>query len=143
MSDIVVTVPKTFTHPCAPGKQGLAAWIAEGDAAGDEPGRNFLHANDVEWEFSVYGARPVIASGERVYVVCEGKLRGFAPLERLEFSARRSTAPRLYGLGRSVFVRKGGAVAVTIPEAITGFRGWRYRWWDRSIEVPFPDWKTP
>lgn len=31
MSDVVVTVPKNFTHPDFPGLRGLAAWIAEGD----------------------------------------------------------------------------------------------------------------
>lgn len=48
------------------------------------------------------------------------------------------------GEGRFEFalVRRAGAVAVTIPEPITGFRGWRYRWWPREAEVPFPDWRT-
>ena len=36
----------------------------------------------------------------------------------------------------------GGAVAVTIPERVTGFRGWRRRWWERDAEVPFPGWRT-
>jgi hypothetical protein len=35
-----------------------------------------------------------------------------------------------------------GAVAVTIPERIHGFRGYRQRWWPREAEQPFPDWRT-
>lgn len=125
MSDVVVTVPKTFTHPYAPGKVGLAAWVAEGDAAG-QPWTGDL------WDFTTYGGRPSIAPGERVYVVCEGKLRGYAPLVELIAEGRCLT-----------FMRGGGAVAVTIQAPITGFRGWRYRWWERADEVPFPEWTTP
>lgn len=44
---------------------------------------------------------------------------------------------RGYGL-----IRRGGAVAVTIPQQIPGFRGFRYCWWDRALEVPFPEWRT-
>jgi hypothetical protein len=51
--DIVVTVPKTFTHECAPGKRGLAAWIAEGDAAGET-------WSGTHWSFTVGGAEPNI-----------------------------------------------------------------------------------
>jgi hypothetical protein len=41
-------------------------------------------------------------------------------------------------------VRHGGAVAVTVPLLpVSGFRGWRYRWWDAASEVPFPDWRRP
>lgn len=117
MSDVVVTVPKTF---------GLDTWIAEGDAAG-EPWTG------QEWDFTVGGFLPNIRPGERVYVVFNGKLRGYAPLVRLE-----EIDFRYFSL-----VRAGGAVAVTVPEYIRGFRGWRYRWWDRSSEIPFPDWRTP
>ena len=123
MSDVVVTVPKTFTYELAPGKVGLAAWISEGDAAG-EPWTG------EEWYFGTWGARPKIEPGERVYVVCEGRLRGYAPLIRID------------GYGRELyFVRGGGAVAVTLAQPIVGFRGWRYRWWERADEMPFPDWK--
>lgn len=113
-----MTVPLTF---------GLDAWIAEGDAAGD-PWSGEL------WDFSVCGARPDISPGDRVYVVYNRKLRGYAPLVELI----QDTNPRRWFL-----VRGGGAVAVTIPEEIIGFRGWRRRWWDRSIEVPFAAWKRP
>jgi hypothetical protein len=53
MSDVVVTVPKNFTHPSAPGKRGLAAWLAEGDPPGSE-------WSGTEWMFTTYGPlRPV------------------------------------------------------------------------------------
>lgn len=114
--DVVVTVPKSF---------GLDTWIAEGDAAG-EPW------SGQEWHFYLGGAVPNIQPGERVYVVYNGKLRGYAPLVRVERNG-----------WRLALVRHGGAVAVTIPEYIKGFRGWRKRWWDRSIETPFPNWQIP
>ncbi len=40
-------------------------------------------------------------------------------------------------------------VVVTVPkkfgleEPIKGFRGFRYRWWKREDEQPFPEWRTP
>jgi hypothetical protein len=113
--DVVVTVPKSF---------GLAAWIAEGDAAG-EPW------SGQEWDFYLGGNLPNMAPGDRVYVVYNGKLRGYAPLVRIAVHGEHSFS----------LVRHGGAVAVTIPEFIRGFRGWRYRWWDRIVETPFPDWQ--
>lgn len=122
MSDLVVTLPLSFRYG---GKKGLAAWIAEGDAAGDP-------TTGEEYCFSVGGARPNISVGDRVYIVHARRLRGYAPLVEL---AR--AGPHYWNLWRA-----GGAVAVTVPEEIPGFRGWRYRWWDRAIEVPFPDWKS-
>src|SRR6185503_18573698 len=111
MADIVVTVPKNFTHPDAPGKRGLAAWLAEGDPAGSE-------WSGTEWMFTTYGNVPNIQPGERVYVVCEGKLVGYAPLIRVMIQG--SKVDGYYGpVG---FVRGGGAVACTIPRPITGFR---------------------
>lgn len=130
MPDVVVTVPKTFTHQCAPGQRGLAAWIAEGDAAG-EPWSGEL------WRFSLYGASPRIEPGERVYIVCEDRLRGYAPLVRLDFEQQYKSR------GHIGLIRGGDAVAVTIDLKIKGFRGWRCRWWHRDNEMPFPDWKTP
>ena len=112
--DVVVTVPKSF---------GLKQWIHEGDPAGT-PWSGQL------WAFYFGGAKPNIKVGERVYVVCEGKLRGYAPLHRLDWDGNRGA-----------FIRKGNAVAVTLKETVTGFRGWRYRWWDYTQEIPFPDWK--
>lgn len=132
MSDYVVTVPKAFTHPDAPGKRGLAAWIAEGDAAGEPD-------SGTEWWFETWGPLPSIDQDSRLYIVCEGRLRGYAPIVRVmydEASARN-------GQSHLAFIRRGGAVAVTIDEPITGFRGVRRRWWDRVVERPFPDWRTP
>ena len=130
--DLVVTVPQHFTHPAAPGKHGLAAWIAEGDAAG-EPW------SGQQWHFTTYGPLPQIVSGERIYIVCEGKLRGYAPLLYCLYDRNRLKK----GQTRLSFVRGGNAVAVTINQKIVGFRGYRKRWWDYKDEIPFPDWKEP
>lgn len=114
MADLVVTVPKPLWRD----------WIAEGDAVGaTETGE--------EWGFFVGRTRPRIGPGERLYVVAWNRLRGYAPVTRVEWTERG------WAIGR-----KGGAVAVTIPREIPGFRGWRYRGWDRAIEVPFPEWQT-
>lgn len=124
MADVVVTVPIGFTFAGAPGARGLDAWCAEGDTAGEEETGQL-------WRFTTSGGRPVIARGERVYIVCEDRVRGYSPLVSLRCE------------GRLVhLIRGGGAVAVTIPEKVVGFRGWRYRWWERADEIPFPDWKT-
>lgn len=130
MSDVVVTVPKNFTDWGSDGFElnlrGLAAWIYEGDAA--PPGSTCW--SGTEWHFELGGHKPNISEGERVYVVCEGKLRGYAPLLYLDDLDR----------GRWSLVRGGDAVAVTIDEPIRGFQGWRYRWWELTAERPFPDW---
>ena len=114
MSDVVVTVPKSF---------GLERWAGEGDLPG-EP-----------WSGRYYGytvsACPDIFEGERVYCVYNGRLIGYAPLVDIETDG-----------DRFALIRRGSAVAVTIPEHIPGFRGFRYRWWDREEEVPFPEWRT-
>lgn len=130
MTDVVVTVPKSFDAGNGAAR-GLASWVAEGDAAG-------APWSGESWSFDL-GARrpPKIAEGERVYIVCEGKLRGYAPLYSIETGSSRW--PRL----SYYLVRHGGAVAVTIDEDIRGFRGFRYRWWDRAAERPFPSWRTP
>ena len=116
MADVLVTVPKS---------SGLDTWVAEGDAAG-EPW------SGLEWHFYLGGPVPNIRAGERVYICCNGRVRGYAPLIRIDRSVRG------YAL-----VRHGGAVAVTIPEVVRGFRGFRYRWWDRSVESAFPAWREP
>ncbi len=121
--DIVVTVPK----------EKWDEWIAEGDCAGDDP------ESGREYVFTLRAVSlPNIRPGERVYIVAHGKLRGYAPLTDLQILNR--TAPHHFAL-----VRRGGAVAVTLNnhERVTGFRGYRYRWWDRKREIPFPEWKTP
>lgn len=116
MADIVITIPKKV----------WAEWLEEGDCAGEPyTGRRYVY-----W---TGGRNPTIQPDERVYVVAHGRLRGWAPLDYA------------YGdnAGRIAFVRKGGAVAVTIEEPIRGFRGFRYRWWPLADEVPFPKWRTP
>jgi len=119
VSDIVVTVPKGI----------WLDWLEEGDLPGDPP-------TGETWGFFTWGPKPEIAVGERVYVVSHNRLRGYAPLTRLEWR------PASGGMGHIGFGRRADAVAVTVPEKIRGFRGWRTRWWDRALEVPFPDWKT-
>lgn len=115
MPDLVVTVPKWF----------WPEWIAEGDAAGEpESGE--------EWGFTFSGGRkPNIKPGERLYIVAHGRLRGWAPVVRVE----------KYLDGWAI-VRRGGAVPMTIDKPIKGFQGWRYVWWKREDEKGFPDWKT-
>ena len=115
--DVVVVVPKSF---------GLGTWIREGDPVG-EPW------SGEEWHFYLWGYPPSIKPGERVYIIYNGALRGYAPLVRID-----QFADGRYGL-----VRHGDAVAVSIPEFIQGFRGFRYRWWGYDQEQPFPDWQNP
>src|SRR6266446_7629632 len=115
--DVVVTVPQKF---------GLDTWIAEGQL----PGETW---NENEYHFYLGGYPPAIKPGERVYVVYNGALRGYAPLVRIDRFANNR-----YGL-----VRHGGAVACSIPEYIKGFRGFRYRWWSYEWEQQFPDWQNP
>lgn len=115
MSDVVVTVPKDLWR----------SWIAEGTLPGEGwDGREEFH-------FYLGGERPAIDPGERVYIVAHGMLRGYAPLVRID-----QIDYRQIGL-----VRHGGAEAVTIDEPIRGFRGYRYRWWERDEEHPFPNWR--
>lgn len=114
MSDLVVTVPKHFWFN----------WIDEGDSVGDPP-------TGEEWGFFLGGPRPPGNPGDRLYVVAHGRLRGFAPITSILETAR----------GWAI-CRRAGAEAVTIAGEISGFRGWRHRWWDRSVEIAFPTWKT-
>jgi hypothetical protein len=112
MADLVGTCPKDFWKE----------WIAEGDAAGDPP-------TGEEWGW--YTASPlarIIHPGDRFYVVAHGKLRGWAPVTRLQTSST----------GESFCIcREGGGVACTIDFPIPGFRGLRKRWWPREMEKPF------
>ncbi|RTL20224.1 MAG: hypothetical protein EKK55_18090 [Rhodocyclaceae bacterium] len=119
MADLVVTCPAYF----------WADWIAEGDPVGaDESGE--------EWGFTIARAPKVapIEAGERLYVVAHGRLRGYAPVTRVEI------IPDPHG--SITICRRGGAVAVTIDEPIKGFRNYRRTWWKREAERPFPDWRT-
>jgi hypothetical protein len=115
MADLVVTVPR----------DRWSAWVREGDAAGDPS-----TGKEWGWFCRVDSPVPPIVTGERLYVCSWGRLRGYAPVTRV---LRR----------RDVWVicRRAGAVAVTIPERIHSFRGWRERWWDREVERAFPDWR--
>jgi len=123
MSDVVVTMPLSFRYGEL---KGLEAWASEGDAAGD-PDSGDIYC------FSVGGMKPNIQPGERVYVVHNRRLIGYAPLLELEALNDRGTYWGLY--------RGGNAVAVTVEWAIPGFQGWRYRWWDSADERPFPGWR--
>lgn len=115
MTDVVVTVPKD--------RWGL--WIDEGDLPGEEWSGNV-------YDFYLGGLMPHVTPGERVYIVAYNRLRGYAPLVVI------GEQPHGWSL-----VRHGGAVTITIPESIRGFQGFRYRWWDRADEVPFPTWRDP
>ena len=117
MSDVVVTVPK--------GR--WAEWLAEGQLAG-EPWDGLTQSH-----FWIRRPTPNIAPGERVYIVAHNRLRGYSPLVRVE--ERCWLDP-----GRACLLRHGQAVALTIPESIQGFQGYRYRWWSRLEEVAFPGW---
>ncbi|KKM63649.1 hypothetical protein LCGC14_1509350 [marine sediment metagenome] len=118
MADVVVTVPKAMWRE----------WIEEGDLPGEEA-RYDSH-------FWLGGNLPRIAPGERVYIVAHGKLRGFAPLVRVERSCELRPSV-------GCLLRQGAAEAVTITEPIRGFQGFRYRWWSREDERPFPNWQRP
>lgn len=100
------------------------AWIEEGDLPGQ------IWSGNYSW-FRLGKNRPVKSCpGDRVYVICRKKLIGYSPL---------------YGIknvdGVNYLVRRGEAIAVTIDQEIKGFQGFRYRWWNRNDEEPFPDWK--
>ena len=119
MADCVVTVPKHLWQ----------VWIEEGDLPG-EPWSGY------ESHFWVRQPPAQWHIGMRVYIVAHGKLRGYAPIIWSELECALNPS-------RSCLLRGGGAVAVTIAQTIPGFRGYRYRWWDRRTEVLFPEWRTP
>ena len=114
--DVVVTIPQMFWRE----------WLSEGDLASVDRPSDWGGVNEYFYYLGGRG-RPKIEPNERVYVVALGRLRGYAPLVRYEAETRS-------------LVRHGGAVAVTIDEAIPGFRGYRYRWWPRELERPFAEW---
>lgn len=115
MVDLVGTCPKDFWRE----------WIAEGDPAG-------APYSGEEWGwFTRSPLTPLIQPGDRFYVVAHGRLRGWAPVTRVTWRD-----------GAGCICRRGDAVAVTLEQAIPGFRGLRRRWWDRSAELAFPNWQT-
>lgn len=116
MPDVVVTVPKNLWQD----------WLTEGDLPG-EPWSGH------EFHFWLGGMVPHIVTGERVYIVAHGKLRGYSLLIAREIRCRLRP-------DRSCLIRRGGAASVTIDEPIRGFQSFRYRWWDREDERPFPEW---
>jgi hypothetical protein len=107
--DVVVTLPA--------GK--FKEWMGEGDAAGTPE-------SGMYWAWHLGGHPPKHAKpGSRVYVMYRGQIIGYAPLVAVE---------RLPDGGFNL-IRGSGAKACTVPglEA-KGFRGYRYRWWDRTDE---------
>lgn len=110
-------------------------WLGEGDLAlVDAPAP---WGEEYEYGFVITGRRPPkIEAGERVYIVAHARLRGYAPLVGIGDGSRFGGKPASKAL-----IRRNGAVAVTRPGDITGFQGWRYRWWERDEEIPFPDWR--
>lgn len=122
-TDYVATVPKGIWED----------WLQEGDAAGEPP-------TGETWGFFTYGADPraLVTPDSRFYIVAHGRLRGYAPITKVDFTPKFPGAR----IGRVAFGRQAGAVAVTIKAPIRGFRGYQARWWDRKLEIPFPNWKT-
>lgn|SRR5574337_1390745 len=115
--DLVGTCPKNLWQ----------SWIEEGDAVG-EP------ASGEEWGWFTRDTLALkIQPGERFYIVAHGTLRGCAPVVRVADMRN----------GTYAICRRGNAVAVTIPQAIKGFRGLRRVWWRRDEEQPFPEWRQP
>jgi hypothetical protein len=114
--DLVGTCPKDFWDE----------WLAEGDAAGEPE-------TGTEWGWYTGDRKAkLMKPGDRFYVVAHGRLRGYATVVRID------CFPEGFAI-----IRKGGAVACTIPQQIPGFRGLRYRWWNPEAELPFPGWREP
>ena len=116
--DVCVTVPMKL----------WAEWLWEGQLPDES------HNGDT-YHFWLQRPLPEMQPGDRVYIVAYGRLRGYAPLVAIE--QRCNLRPSV-----GCLVRQGGAVAVTTDQPIRGFRGWRYRDWDRAEERPFPEWRT-
>lgn len=116
--DLVGTCPKGFWKE----------WIAEGDAVGTP-----LSGEEWDW-YTSHSLITKIEPGDRFYIVAHGRLRGWAPVTRVNRPLMRA--------GGSI-CRRGGAVACTLPWPIPGFRGLRVRWWSQEEEIPFPEWQIP
>lgn len=128
MTDVVVTVPA----------KEWEAWVLEGELAptGLELGAGNPMHPDLDFGFKVPRRPAQLVRGDRVYIVAHGRLRGYAPLVAVEMGMTAKWGFQ----GGWMLVRKGGAVACTIVSPISGFRGFRYRWWDRAQERDYPDW---
>jgi hypothetical protein len=123
--DVVVTLAKSF---------GLQRWIDEGDPAGEK-------WSGTNWAWFIGKRFPKkLQFGERVYVVYDKHLIGYSPLWAIDAVPGGFDSEMDQREGFAL-IRQGGAVAVTIDQQIKGFQGFRYRWWDRSEERPFPEWK--
>ena len=119
--DLVGTCPKHF----------WSEWLAEGDLAGEpESGCEYGWRTRSPLAAHLILHHPL--KDCRLYIVSHGRLRGYAPI--LEVQAMTD---------HWALIRKGGAVACTLPKGIRGFQGLRHRWWDRGDEVPFPEWRKP
>lgn len=97
-------------------------WLAEGDWPGEEATET--------WAFGAGRRAPELPPGSRCYIAAFGLVRGYAEL-----------LPPTAG---TAFLRRGGAVAITVPglELQRGQWSWCYRTWDRAAETTFPDWAT-
>jgi hypothetical protein len=139
VADVVVTVPKAL----------WSEWLGEGDLAYSEhlpegpygavvlnPPRPWEGFN--EYGFNVGHRRPAIERGERLYIVSHGRLRGYSPVVGVEQTLRFGGRNH----GNWAIVRRGDAVAVTVPWEMRGFQGYHYRTWAYNDEVPFPNWRT-
>jgi hypothetical protein len=128
MVDLVVTCPKDLWDD----------WLAEGALPGEPC------PPDAEYHWFGRGKLfPDIQPGDRLYVVAHGRVRGYAPVVRIDSIYTLYPLPAWWWEGALWgIVRRGEAVATTIPDDVPGFQGWRRRWWYRSAEVPFPDWRT-
>jgi hypothetical protein len=123
MSDLVMTLRRDWWQTCIAGQ--LPSSSRGFYVGGRKPPARSARRSSGE------AAPPPVAPGERLYLVAHGRVRGYVPVSGV---ART---------GRGWTIQRGGpAVAVTIPEAVADFRGWRAAWWAVSDEVPFPDWRT-
>ena len=121
MSDLVGTCPKWFWED----------WLAEGGLPEEGDTGTWT-----EWGWGTSSRLAAkIGPGDRFYVVAHGKLRGYAPVLRVEAVEGEEKAWEI--------IRRLDAVACTIQQPIPGFRGLRMRWWERAAEIPFPEWKRP
>ena len=117
--DLVGVVPKNKWN----------AWLKEGGCAGTKD-------TGKEWAWKTDNLRAVtkLQRGDRLYVVCNGRLRGYATITRV-IQDGNNRHPMFS------ICRRGDAVAVTIDEKIPVFRSLRKRWWEREKELDFPGWK--